>query len=74
MEKCQVVFRLLVPADQQSAKPIQPGMCAFDHPPAGFEARFPFDGFGFFPAWPNMGREAELLEDGTYLFVIVAFI
>src|SRR6266849_4425880 len=74
MEKRQVILRLLVPADQQAAKAIHPGMRPFDHPPARPESRFRFERLGFLPARPNVGGKAEFLEGVAHLGVIIPFV
>ena len=71
----QVVFRLFGPANEQVAKPVEPGMGALHDPTgaapaAGFLARF--FGLGFFAARPDVGRVAERRHHFPHLRVVVA--
>src|SRR5258706_7635374 len=74
MEKGQIVFRLFVPTNQQTAKAIHPRMTPFHHPAPGLEASFSLDRLGFFSSWTNMGRKAELTQDVAYLVVVIALV
>lgn len=72
MQKGEIVLRLLVPANEQTAKAVHPGMRPLHHPAPRFEARFPFDGFGLVPTWADMGGKAELLQRGIDRIIVVA--
>src|SRR5258707_7660735 len=74
MEKRQIVLRFFLPANEQTAKAIQPGMNSFHHPAASFEARFAFDGLGLFPSRAHMGCKAKFLQNGVHLIVVVPFV
>src|SRR5947209_3165226 len=74
MKKGQIILRLFVPTHEQTAKAIHPRMTAFHHPAPRFEARFSLDRFGFFSAWANMGRKAELVQDVADLIVVIPFV
>ncbi len=74
MKQGQIVLRLFVPSNEQAAKAIHPGMTAFHHPAPRLEARFSLDGFGFFSAWANMGRKAELAQDVAHFVVVIPFV
>ncbi len=72
MKKCQIVRRLLVPTDEQTAKAQSPGMCPFHHPAARFEPGFLFDRPGLFPTSANMGGKAEVVKNVAHFLVVVA--
>jgi hypothetical protein len=74
MQKREVVLRLLVPANEQTAKAVHPGMCPLHHPTPRFEPRFPLDCFGLFPARTHMRRKAEFFQRCIDLIIVVASI
>src|SRR3989442_15824640 len=72
MKKCQIVRRLLVPTDEQTAKAQSPGMCPFHHEASRFEPGFLFDRPGLFPTSANMGGQAEVVKNVAHFLVVVA--
>src|SRR5215471_10644612 len=74
MEKGEIILRLFVPADQESAKAVHPRVCSFYYPKVGFEDSFPFDRPVFFPTGANVSGKVEVVEDGTHLVVVIAFV
>jgi hypothetical protein len=74
MEKPQVVLGLLVPANQQTSKPIHPGMRPLNDPPARFEASDVLDRFGLFSTRTHMRRKIKLFQDSIHLVIVVACI
>ena len=74
MEEGDVVVWMFVPADQDTPEAVQPAVSTLQHPPAGLEARFPFDGLGLLAPAANVGGEPKLLYALTYLIKVVAFI
>src|SRR5258705_10924097 len=72
MEKRQVVLWLLVPANEQTAETIHPGVRPLHDPPACFEAGHLFDCFGLFPTRAHMSGEAKLLQNFIYLIIVIA--
>jgi len=74
MQKRDVIFRLLLPPDQDAAEAIQPAVGAFHHPAAGALAGFPLEFLGLFAPRANMRRKAEFRQDVAHLLEIVAFV
>src|SRR5207248_10827952 len=74
VEKRQVILRLFLPANEQAAKAIHPGMRSFHHPPPCLEAGLSLDGLGLFPSRADMGGKAELAQDVAHLVVIIPFV
>src|SRR6266516_3680111 len=61
-----------LPADEDAAEAIQPGVGALDDPAAGAEAGLALDRLGLFAAGADVGGEAELGHELAYLVVVVA--
>src|SRR5678816_1466922 len=74
MQKAQIVARFLVPADQDASETIHPTMRAFHHPAPRFETGLLLEGLGFFPACPDVGSEAKLLQEVSNFVIVIAFI
>ncbi len=72
MEHGEVGVGAFLPADEDAAEAIQPGMGALDHPAAGAEARLAFDRLRLVAAAADVGGEAELVDEVAYLVVVVA--
>src|SRR3954454_19689191 len=69
VEHGQVAGRLLLPADQDAAKAVQPGMRALDHPPPRFGAGLTL-GRTLLAAGPQVEGEAELGGERRHLGVV----
>ena len=74
MEQGQIVFDLFLPADQHSAKPVHPTVCALDYPSSRLEADLPFEGLCFFLSRSNMQSIAKYLPQFPNLVVVIPFI
>jgi len=68
------MLRLLLPAYQQAAKPIEPTMTAFDDPAPCPLARFTGDLLRFLAATANVRREAKFAQGCAHVVIIIAFI
>ena len=68
------MLRLLLPAYQHAAKPIEPTMTAFDDPAPCPLARFTGDLLRFLAATANVRREANFAQGCAHVVIIVAFI
>jgi len=64
----------LFPTNEDAAKTVQPTVAALHHPTARFLACFPCDLLHFFTPRANVCREAEFLQEGTHLVIIIAFV
>src|SRR4051794_25131151 len=60
MEHGDIVFGLLVPADENTTEPIHPTVGTLHHPTSGFCARVPFGLLPFFAFGWNVRGEVEL--------------
>src|SRR5262245_36857927 len=74
MQKAQIVARFLVPADQDASETIHPTMRAFHYPAPRFETGLLLEGLGFFPACPDVGSAAKLLQEVANFVIVIAFI
>lgn len=72
MEHCEVGVGAFLPAGEDAAEAVEPGVGALDDPAAGAEAGLAFDRLCFFAAAADVGREAELVEQFADLVVVVA--
>ena len=72
MEHGQVGVGAFLPAGEDAAEAIQPGVGAFDDPTAGAEAGLALDRLRFFATAADVRSEAELLGEFAYLVVVVA--
>ena len=72
MEHCEVGVGAFLPAGEDAAEAIQPGVGAFDDPAAGAEAGLAFDCLRFFATAADVRGEAELGGEFAYLVVVVA--
>jgi hypothetical protein len=61
-----------LPAGEDAAEAVQPGVGAFDDPAAGAEASLAFDRLCFFAATTDVGGESELVSEVAHLVVVVA--
>jgi hypothetical protein len=61
-----------LPADEDAAEAIQPGMGSFDDPAAGAEAGLAFDRLRLVAAAADVRGEAELLGEFVDLGIVVA--
>ena len=71
MEQAQIVFDLFLPADQHSAKPVHPTVCALYYPSSRLEADLPFEGLCFFLSRSNMQSIAKYLPQFPNLVVVI---
>ena len=71
MEHCEVGVGSFLPAGEDAAEAVEPGVGAFDDPAAGAEACLVFDRFRLVPAAADVGGERELFGEVTDLFVVV---
>src|SRR5215472_13668207 len=62
MQKRQVVLWVLLPANQQTAEAIHPGVRPLHDPPARFEAGNPLDRFGRFPTRAHVRASCRTLS------------
>ena len=74
MEHREVGVGAFLPADEDAAEAVQPGVGALDDPAPGTEAGFAFDLLRFFAAAADVGSEGELLSEFVHLRVVVAFV
>src|SRR5919108_4530003 len=74
MEKGKIVFRLFVPAHQDTPKAIHPRVSALHHPAPSFLACYHFDRLRLLTPRPNMGGAPKLLQDLTDFLIVVAFV
>lgn len=72
MEHREVGVSALLPAHEDAAEAMQPGVGALDHPAAGAEAGFALERLGLLAARADMRGEAELVEQFSHLVVVVA--
>lgn len=72
MEHGQVGVGAFLPADEDAAEAIQPGVSALDDPAAGAKAGLAFECLRFVAAAADVGGEAELGNELAYLVVVVA--
>ena len=71
MEHGEVGVGAFLPADEDAAEAVEPGVGAFDDPAAGAEAGLAFDCLRFFAAAADVGGEGELLAQVAHLAVVV---
>ena len=74
MEHCEVGVGAFLPAGEDAAEAIEPGVGALDHPAACTEAGFAFDRLRLLAAAADVGGEAELLREVADFVVVVAAI
>ena len=71
MEHGEVGVGAFLPADEDAAEAVEPGVGALDDPAAGAEAGLAFDRLRFFAAAADVGGERELLGEVADLVVVV---
>ena len=74
MEHREVGVGAFLPAGEDAAEAVEPGVGAFDDPAAGPGAGLAFECLCFLAAADDVGGEAELVEEFAYLAVVVAFV
>src|SRR6516225_9820693 len=74
MEHREVILWLLVPADQNASEPIHPAMGAFHDPATRLGASAALQLFHLLAARADMTGEAKLLNKGTHLVIVIAFV
>lgn len=74
MEHGEVGVGAFLPASEDAAEAVEPGVGAFDHPTAGTEASLALDRLRLFSASADVGGEGELRDELVYLGVVVALI
>ena len=72
MEHGEVGVGSFLPAGEDAAEAVEPGVGAFDDPAAGSEPGLVFESLRFVAAAADVGGEAELVEEFTDLVVVVA--
>lgn len=72
MEHGEVGVGAFLPADEDAAEAVEPGVGAFDDPAAGAEAGLALERVRFFAAATDVGGEAKLLRELAHLVVVVA--
>ena len=72
MEHREVGVGAFLPAGEDATEAVEPGVGAFDDPAACSEAGLAFERLSFFATAADVGGEAELFEQLTYLVVVVA--
>src|SRR3954452_11090917 len=73
MKQAEVVSRLLAPADQDGTEAVQPGVGPLHHPASGLGLGVTL-GRDLLAAGAQVQGEAELLGQGTWLVIVVAFV
>ncbi len=74
MEHREVGVGAFLPAGEDAAEAVEPGVGAFDDPAAGAEAGLALDRLGFLAAAADVGGKAELRGEFVYLGVVVALV
>src|SRR5829696_3356617 len=74
MEHRDVVFGLLVPADQHAPEPVDPAVRPLHHPPPRLEPRLLLDLLRLLAARPDVRREPELQDRLTHGLVVVPLV
>jgi hypothetical protein len=72
MEHGEVGVGAFLPAREDAAEAVEPGVSAFDDPAAGAEAGLALDRLRLFAAAADVGGEAELGAELADLVVVVA--
>ena len=72
MEHGEVGVGAFLPADEDAAEAVEPGVGALDDPAASAEAGLAFDGLRLFAAPADVSGEAKLVQQLAYLAVVVA--
>jgi hypothetical protein len=72
VEHREVGVAAFLPAGEDAAEAVEPGVGAFDDPAAGAEAGLAFDRLCFLAAAADVRGEAELGGEFAYLVVVVA--
>src|SRR5690242_7995162 len=73
VEQCEVVDRLLGPADQDGAEPMEPGVCALHHPAPRLGPGVTL-GLDLLTTRAQVQGEAELRSERTRLVVVEALV
>lgn len=71
MQHCEVGVGAFLPAGEDAAEAVQPGVGAFDDPAAGAEAGLVLDRLRFLAAAADVRGERELVGEFADLFVVV---
>jgi hypothetical protein len=71
VEHCEVGVGSFLPAGEDAAEAVEPGVGAFDDPAVGAEAGLTLDRLRFVTAAADVGGERELLGELADLFVVV---
>src|SRR5262245_1156970 len=74
MQQGDVVLRFLVPADEDSAKAVDPTMRPFHHPTPRLEAGLTLQGLGFLAPRSDVAREGELGHQLPGVVIVVALV
>jgi hypothetical protein len=74
VEHREVGVGAFLPASEDAAETVQPGVGAFDDPAAGAKAGLTLDQLRFLSARADVGGKAELVAELSHLVVVVAAI
>jgi len=74
VQQPEIIFRLLLPADEDAAKAIHPAVSALNDPTPCLESRSALDRLGLFSTSANVRRVAEVPEQIANLIVVVSFV
>lgn len=72
MKKSNVIFRFLLPTDQNPTEPIQPAMAAFHHPAAGAAAGLMLEFSSFVTTRAEVCRQAKVSQEIAHLLIVLA--
>src|SRR5579871_1364880 len=74
MQQRQIVFGLLAPADENAAEAVHPTVRPLHDPTPRLIPCLPLERLSLLPPCLDVGREAELRDEGADLVVVIAFI
>jgi hypothetical protein len=74
VEHGEVGVGAFLPADEEAAEAVEPGVCPFDHPAAGAEAGLALECLRLLAARADVRREAELGRQLVDLGEVVALV
>jgi hypothetical protein len=74
MKQRQIIFRLLFPTRQYTAKAVHPAMCSLDNPTASLEPSLMLNRLCLFATRTNMNSIAKRFHQVSYLTRIITFI
>jgi len=74
MEKREIGFRSLFPANQNAAESVHPTVCTLDDPASGTKAGFLFNRDSLFASGTDMRGKAKLSDQRPHFLIVIAFI